>query len=50
MLSMGQTLALTAMTLNRNGTLWILFAVLTRLAHSPILIDNTEQINHGFFE
>ena len=47
---MGQALALTALTLRSNRTLWILFAVLTRLPHGPIFIDNTKQINHGFFK
>ena len=48
MLLMRRTLAHTALTLDRNRAFWILFAILTWLSHSPVLIDNTKQINQDF--
>ena len=50
MLSLRDTFAHTSLTLSRDRALWILFAVLTRLSHSPVLIDHTKQVNHAFFE
>ena len=50
MLSLGDTFAYTALTLTSDRAFWILFAVLTRLSHSPVLIDHTKQVNHAFFE
>ena len=50
MLSLRDTFAHTSLTLSRDRALWILFTVLTRLSHSPVLIDHTKQVNHAFFE